>query len=125
MGYQGSIPACAGETCWRASDMAYQVVDPRVRGGDFALVFGHGGAVGRSPRARGRLALDELPLLGKGSIPACAGETGPDSSRRTKSEVDPRVRGGDWTPTGTLQAAIGRSPRARGRLIQISANADA
>jgi hypothetical protein len=115
-GFQGSIPACAGET-WRVSNATQaQKVDPRVCGGDATDAMRQAERDGRSPRVRGR----PWPRAGTGrstgSIPACAGETlGPDNGTG-ENGVDPRVCGGDYLPAFSLSTTLGRSPRVRGRL---------
>ena len=90
-------------------------VDPRVRGGDHRWRQGSPARVGRSPRARGRLALNAAMRIVSRSIPACAGETNPQRLKSSATKVDPRVRGGDHVMSYCRRGAGGRSPRARGR----------
>ena len=113
---RGSIPACAGEPASARYRGTPGRVDPRVRGGAAAaagIVHGRGG---RSPRARGSRAGLPVRRLGRGSIPACAGEPPGRVLRRSRSRVDPRVRGGAIARLRRGGGAGGRSPRARGSL---------
>ena len=113
--YDGSIPACAGETTVRGLKAAAIEVYPRVCGGNPANVTLALPKVGLSPRVRGKLArFVRLPLQ-PGSIPACAGETQAATTSPTKSAVYPRVCGGN--PDETVREIInaGLSPRVRGK----------
>ena len=111
-----SIPACAGETPSRYRDRVAQQVDPRVRGGDTVTLGWLAESAGRSPRARGRPVLSARRSGFERSIPACAGETSNETVSDGVNQVDPRVRGGDEARRDEIQALLGRSPRARGRL---------
>ena len=92
---KGSIPACAGETKYLASKNGTTRVDPRMRGGDQFEPLQPAGKDGRSPHARGRPPSLYLSGSERGSIPACAGETGFTRKGMTFLRVDPRMRGGD------------------------------
>ena len=81
--FQGSIPACAGETdvgCQRRG--AYPVY-PRVCGGNIANLGNQAADTGLSPRVRGKPARDGHMRYAERSIPACAGETCPGPRRPT------------------------------------------
>ena len=70
-----SIPAWAGETNRCRFSCCSDQVYPRVGGGNFDrgdMMTSHDGL---SPRGRGKLRLARIPLGGRGSIPAWAGET--------------------------------------------------
>ena len=71
----GTIPACAGNTA-PASRLFLQGRDhPRVCGENLATGVRPRGALGPSPRVRGKpLVAHTVPRLG-GTIPACAGKT--------------------------------------------------
>ena len=75
-----SIPACAGETNHDGRANGAGKVDPRVRGGDACACGVMPTPMGRSPRARGRHELLDIPLMKDRSIPACAGETSPTAN---------------------------------------------
>ena len=75
---------------------------------------------GLSPRVRGNLIGQPVPVLHDGSIPACAGEP---SSRRGGTDggrVYPRVCGGTFLTSCSISRRAGLSPRVRGNLRQTS-----
>ena len=87
----GSIPACAGEpTGWHTRGLS-----PRVRANHARF-----GMEGLSPRVRGNLGDNAFvgactgEILGRGSIPACAGEPLPPRNEIIAWRVYPRVCGG-------------------------------
>ena len=111
-----SIPAWAGETAQRRRAGSDCQVYPRVGGGnDFVAVFGDAHA-GLSPRGRGKPADFRAPALRRGSIPAWAGETAHARTFSAKSEVYPRVGGGNVDTYEWAMANMGLSPRGRGKL---------
>ena len=71
---KGSIPACAGEPTERRHLWRPQGVYPRVCGGTPPKPQSASSTTGLSPRVRGNRMRKMRPLLGSGSIPACAGE---------------------------------------------------
>ena len=71
---------------------------------------------GLSPRGRGKLRPAAPAELAGGSIPAWAGETGGRGRGRVKSEVYPRVGGGNAFASRIPEARGGLSPRGRGKL---------
>ena len=78
------------------------------------LVGGLFGLVGSSPRMRGTHLVDGLVGLGRGIIPAYAGNTGrwlPDIRSRRDH---PRVCGEHQMITSAISSARGSSPRMRG-----------
>ena len=91
---EGSIPACAGEPSLRTCCSVQPRVYPRVCGGTRGSIRAGQFYQGLSPRVRGNRRLVGEDMLGKRSIPACAGE--PKSVRRTNIlyRVYPRVCGG-------------------------------
>ncbi len=109
-----SIPACAGEPTTRPARAAPGGVDPRVRGGAQRNPLRWWARKGRSPRARGSPVPGVHHHASRGSIPACAGEPGARTAARSRSRVDPRLRGGAVVPAPAARARSGRSPRARG-----------
>ena len=110
-----SIPAGAGETSTPQSSTQYFRVDPRGCGGDTGKNRSDAGGAGRSPRVRGRRRTHPRPNLGKGSIPAGAGETSSRNSAGITIRVDPRGCGGDLWHYDKSNVVRGRSPRVRGR----------
>ena len=110
----GSIPARAGEPPARAGVWNISEVDPRARGGAHSRPSCSSAVPGRSPRARGSQRMAAFADISMGSIPARAGEpTGPRDDC-TRTEVDPRARGGAPAWVYYVHAERGRSPRARG-----------
>src|SRR5208337_609274 len=114
----GTIPAWAGET--RSADRNSGLIrdHPRVGGGDFPKPYLIKGGPGPSPRGRGR----RLSVTGRrralGTIPAWAGETPWRPPGLRQSRDHPRVGGGDSAFATRTPAAVGPSPRGRGRLFQ-------
>ena len=119
-GYDGSIPACAGEPRPGNRQRKRRRVDPRMRGGARGGQIVVYEALGRSPHARGSptQALRKWPA--DGSIPACAGEPCGRSTSSASMGVDPRMRGGASQYQLERQPATGRSPHARGSRIYSS-----
>src|SRR5690606_35931101 len=70
---------------------------------------------GPSPRARGRRGSAAVLDLPFGTIPACAGPTGPRSAQKSPDSDHPRVRGADDVHPWRDGFGGGPSPRARGR----------
>ena len=114
-----SIPAHAGETQRFEVPRRGGKVDPRACGGDRPRPNRGLGKWGRSPRMRGRLVCLCGDARVPGSIPAHAGETRGSSSTRLPAGVDPRACGGDPQTPSFRRPLPGRSPRMRGRLINI------
>ena len=115
-GKEGIIPAFAGSTTRRYSEPSANRDHPRVRGE-------HGGGVrnddvteGSSPRSRGALEADDLPVLGTGIIPAFAGSTLHFDQSRGRRWDHPRVRGEHPASTMLTASVRGSSPRSRGAL---------
>ena len=110
-----SIPACAGETGLRRTKMQTPRVYPRVCGGNFQHLVGANNYAGLSPRVRGKQLRHRRLFRRRGSIPACAGETGAAGRRSSYSEVYPRVCGGNNLPLRLADGRLGLSPRVRGK----------
>ena len=120
-----SIPACAGEPNLAGTLWPALTVYPRVCGGTFQRQPQYGAAYGLSPRVRGNRAYAEEAGAGLRSIPACAGEPATRRFRSTLGMVYPRVCGGTWVArSGSLWVA-GLSPRVRGNLTRMLAEAHA
>ena len=115
----GSIPACAGEPGRRADAEDLDRVYPRVCGGTHESSALHSSPEGLSPRVRGNPAGGFHPLVGRGSIPACAGEPSPQVPGPARARVYPRVCGGTLSWCRRDAAALGLSPRVRGNLVEV------
>ena len=109
-----SIPACAGEPSPGAVSSAAPRVYPRVCGGTAGLITRYSLIQGLSPRVRGNRFTAVLPLIEKGSIPACAGEPLPAEAGHVRTKVYPRVCGGTPQSRSLIHLAQGLSPRVRG-----------
>ena len=112
------IPAGAGNTRGRTPPTQHHAVHPRGRGehvGEPHLVAEDGGS---SPRARGTLALEDVPSSSSWFIPAGAGNTWMALSRVSLASVHPRGRGvlpaaRIRTNPVSLNGGVERAPPAR------------
>ena len=116
-----SIPAWAGETCWRAIRLFGCAVYPRVGGGNHKPICGGNKACGLSPRGRGKQFAEIRPDIIWGSIPAWAGETSNNLNPNPKWRVYPRVGGGNFPGPCPKAGPVGLSPRGRGKPAQANA----
>ncbi len=116
-GAAGSIPACAGEPAAPRRRARPAGVHPRVRGGASSRCARSRPTCGPSPRARGSRRAAAVRSEYRWSIPACAGEPGPELRTDVTRAVHPRVRGGALTQTEAGTQDLGPSPRARGSLL--------
>ena len=109
-----SIPACAGEPPTQRPAARNKKVYPRVCGGTHDRLELVLAVRGLSPRVRGNRQQASTPILGVGSIPACAGEPAAGAGRIGNVQVYPRVCGG--TTLTCLNDCLdeGLSPRVRG-----------
>ena len=116
----GSIPACAGETrragLWRGGCRVY----PRVCGGNTDGMLFVCEPAGLSPRVRGKRRPHRTPVSGRGSIPACAGETPTTRQASGVCRVYPRVCGGNVGVQSVRLPLPGLSPRVRGKLVGLA-----
>ena len=69
---------------------------------------------GPSPRVRGSLKLSQRRVIGRGSIPACAGKPDPAMRTHQLSRVHPRVCGEALDGNPWFGSGHGPSPRVRG-----------
>ena len=76
------IPARAGNTIWRIRRLTVSSAHPRSRGEHRIDVAEHGGVTGSSPLARGTLNRLDNPFKDRRLIPARAGNTRRNDSRR-------------------------------------------
>ena len=121
MGFQRSIPACAGKPSTRGDRGGLGRVDPRVCGETVKPSSLETTPRGRSPRVRGNRERIHTHGGKIRSIPACAGKPDLHSRCDDRSEVDPRVCGETLYQEGDLWALCGRSPRVRGNHLAQSA----
>ena len=109
-----SIPACAGEPGHGRDLARADRVYPRVCGGTKAPGGYRRIEGGLSPRVRGNQGVGAGPCMGKGSIPACAGEPLLLGALYVGAEVYPRVCGGTVRILIRCEIDKGLSPRVRG-----------
>ena len=114
--HAGSIPAWAGETAWPRPCPHRSRVYPRVGGGNTWRKGAMRTMVGLSPRGRGKHGDFYGQMVGMGSIPAWAGETGNGLAAAQICQVYPRVGGGNGLQDLDTPTARGLSPRGRGKL---------
>ena len=109
-----SIPAYAGEPLLEGMEGRARWVYPRVCGGtDTGRIYaGHGN--GLSPRMRGNRTGAGKGGIGRGSIPAYAGEPRDLFLPLPLEPVYPRVCGGTYPSIWGTGAPLGLSPRMRG-----------
>ena len=93
---------------------------PRGCGADPSSVHGLKLMPGSSPRVRGRL-VDNCPhQCPVGLIPAGAGQTSRHSRRHHRRRAHPRGCGADFRRAISHPAALGSSPRVRGRRLPVA-----
>ena len=109
-----SIPACAGEPAPTLQGACLAPVYPRVCGGTHPTAEDEYESVGLSPRVRGNRLASLALIAWDRSIPACAGEPTPRSSRPSPGRVYPRVCGGTLPAFLANSSSAGLSPRVRG-----------
>ena len=111
---QGLSPRGRGEPSGRKSAPFRTWVYPRVGGGTPSTVQVNRMASGLSSRGRGNRRERQVGPTAHGSIPVCTGEPARTPSRRTQSEVYPRVYGGTDHKHPLPTGATGLSPCVRG-----------
>ena len=119
-----SIPACAGEPTWRVYGSWSTPVYPRVCGGTRGESRSRSRLSGLSPRVRGNHKGADSVLVGRGSIPACAGEPLLLAARLAPHRVYPRVCGGTGETSSVGLNQGGLSPRVRGNPVSAGRNGD-
>ena len=114
------IPACAGSTHCRATDVSPNGDHPRMRGVHSGIPLWLRSTKGSSPHARGPLRHPWRPAgLGR-IIPACAGSTVCPSNGRRYSWDHPRMRGVHTVQARCKNQHLGSSPHARGPPNRVS-----
>ena len=114
---EGTIPACAGETRPTPVHLSRRRDHPRMRGGDWRSDGIECWREGPSPHARGRPDQVCKHTGGNGTIPACAGETYPDSEGYLTIGDHPRMRGGDYHIPNGGNRDIGTIPACAGETL--------
>ena len=104
---------CGGTARHRATQAGTQGLSPRVRGNPSPEATSAPDA-GLSPRVRGNLGRNGASRIGKGTIPACAGEPLHGSGGQSPGEDYPRVCGGTKLSDDLGSTKTGLSPRVRG-----------
>ena len=111
----GPIPAVAGETDSHSKHHYYGGAYPRGRGGNYAQGDEKSGALGLSPRSRGKRYIGFSAIKDKRPIPAVAGETLVHSGEGEGMRAYPRGRGGNDDQARLDAWRWGLSPRSRGK----------
>ena len=114
VGAAGSIPSCAGEPRRYSVPARSSGVYPRVCGGTSGPNIRPRAGSGLSPRVRGNPEKRIMGILGRRSIPACAGEPRPGPRAPGARKVYPRVCGGTLCFSRFAGYGGGLSPRVRG-----------
>ena len=108
------IPACAGNSVVVEAKGRRRAVHPRVCGELPSRCCGQRGDHGSSPRVRGTLLPECTACVPTRFIPACAGNSVQQASKRLLLRVHPRVCG-ELRRIGGVNAPVrGSSPRVRG-----------
>ena len=116
-GWDGIIPACAGNTeTWQKPPFRAQD-HPRVCGEHSASASSTCRGTGSSPRVRGTRVRVVVARGARGIIPACAGNTRPRWRGAPRGRDHPRVCG-EHVPASVEKGCFGgSSPRVRGTLV--------
>ena len=110
----GIIPACAGNTFRILSTYHVARDHPRVCGEHCGFAYAGISVTGSSPRVRGTRVQGRGVGLGRGIIPACAGNTERRHEHRPADGDHPRVCGEHGGDVKAKPTAPGSSPRVRG-----------
>ena len=113
--FQGSIPACAGETKTLHIKGDMDQVYPRLCGGNRNSTDDKNQRAGLSPLVRGKRQGANVTRSPAGSIPACAGETLFVFSSFFRFWVYPRLCGGNAWNRIEMAGMSGLSPLVRGK----------
>ena len=108
------IPACAGNTCIRASSPGVRPDHPRMRGEHITHHKAFPLTPGSSPHARGTRPSRGTPLRACRIIPACAGNTRDSRPPPPGCTDHPRMRGEHRRRLQRRALPHGSSPHARG-----------
>ena len=111
---QGIIPACAGNTTEQFGIQFAPRDHPRVCREHYDNAVAETDEEGSSPRVRGTPAGEHLHVMGRGIIPACAGNTCARAHLAFSSRDHPRVCGEHAGSASRAARRLGSSPRVRG-----------
>ena len=111
----GLIPAWAGKTTATTSTVLRPRAHPRVGGENAGGAGEHLAGAGSSPRGRGKLNKTRPLQADQRLIPAWAGKTRSIMSRAASRQAHPRVGGENAVMNHPAAAALGSSPRGRGK----------
>ena len=114
-GPRGLIPAHAGKTVSASRERTLPRAHPRSRGENFLGGSPFLGDAGSSPLTRGKPVEAELRVADRGLIPAHAGKTQPEGSRKMITRAHPRSRGENTFPAVDAITRAGSSPLTRGK----------
>ena len=112
------IPACAGNTDVIAGQYGSVADHPRMRGEHYSDRHNIPPKHGSSPHARGTHSRSPTRESGHRIIPACAGNTRPDTNYRMYIPDHPRMRGEHYMPRTAFRSTHGSSPHARGTPVR-------
>ena len=115
----GLIPAWAGKTSGRRDRREYHAAHPRVGGENSDPAYGRALSMGSSPRGRGKLQATPQADNVPGLIPAWAGKTSARTCPSPRPRAHPRVGGENVVFPLLCVAALGSSPRGRGKLDKV------
>ena len=110
----GPIPACAGQPRAQGSTWATSRAYPRVCGATYRRIRVVRFSMGLSPRVRGNRNDIHARRIGKGPIPACAGQPTQIWREALADRAYPRVCGATSSLQATTTGTWGLSPRVRG-----------
>ena len=114
-GPEGLIPACAGKTDASVFGGGVGEAHPRVCGENIEPKIMPNPALGSSPRVRGKPARLRGATKWTRLIPACAGKTSDSLRSSLGDRAHPRVCGENIAWVVASAAAVGSSPRVRGK----------
>ena len=109
------IPACAGKTSERRIRTLRAAAHPRVCGENVHSRGASAQVSGSSPRVRGKRFKNSGQPSGIRLIPACAGKTSAVLESHGAAAAHPRVCGENAGVASSRSAALGSSPRVRGK----------
>ena len=112
--YRGIIPACAGNTTLLIMIFNKKRDHPRMRGEHLGQDIAFMQTQGSSPHARGTRCIACACRVGRGIIPACAGNTHMEYWNKARVRDHPRMRGEHSQPMNAQYFNQGSSPHARG-----------
>ena len=110
-----NIPAYAGKTIIHTVQRRVRREHPRVCGENAAVAIHGFGAIGTSPRMRGKQTVTGDAAAATGNIPAYAGKTQKVLSAPRQPPEHPRVCGENLLESPCLAGCGGTSPRMRGK----------